>query len=305
MTAAMPSGSATAPGSARAAAARPRRARGSTWATATGSTNPLRARQVDAAPVRQLGHGEHRDLMERVLVVQRRDEHAARLGEHALRELDPLDRGDVLGERRDVERRPPSPSRIAIALISSQRCSPVSRTTLRTIIGSGSVVEVPRPHAREARRAGAAARPRRTSRRGPSSPPGAGRAAVVRGDAQQVERGVVGVDEAAVGGADVTPSIIPSTIARNRRSASSRLGAQAGVLERERDPVGEHLGEAQVARAEPAPGRADAIRSVPIVRPRACSGTLEGRSVADASGALDGDVSAHAARPPRTGVLVA
>src|SRR5512133_2806578 len=70
----------------------------SSIAYATSSDFAVWARQVDAAPVGDLRHRELRDLLQRVLVVQRGREDAPAVAEQTLSQLGLLDRGQVLDE---------------------------------------------------------------------------------------------------------------------------------------------------------------------------------------------------------------
>ena len=71
---------------------------GSAWASATCWIPPRPSGQVDRAPVGQPRHGELRDPLERLLVVEAGGQHLAGLGEEALAQLGLLGLGDVLDD---------------------------------------------------------------------------------------------------------------------------------------------------------------------------------------------------------------
>ena len=94
----------------------------------------LASSDVDRAPVGQAGHDQLRDAPQRLLVVQRGGERHAGLGEEALAQLGLLGLGHVL-DHADRHQLAVGP-RSGAALTRRQRCSPVSRCTIRVSIGS-------------------------------------------------------------------------------------------------------------------------------------------------------------------------
>jgi len=94
-------------------------------------------RHVDGGALREAGHDRLDQLLQRVARVQRRPERLAGAREQPLPALGALDGRDVLDHVDDVEQAALR-SRSADTFCSSQRSSPVARTTLRTRIGGAS-----------------------------------------------------------------------------------------------------------------------------------------------------------------------
>jgi hypothetical protein len=93
---------------------------------------------------------------------------------------------------------------------------------------------------------------------------------LARLDPQQLDGGVVGVDEPPVGGAHRHGVEHPLDDRLEALLRVEQLGAQARVLERQRDPRGEHLGEAQVrARSADPTSRPPCAAGRPGARARA------------------------------------
>ena len=187
--------------------------------TASRSIEPSSAAHVDHAPVAEPRHGEPRHLGERALVVERRREQLARLGEEAAAVLRALAPGDVV---EDVDREPHAAVLVAHGRRADDRPAPARRSR-----GSGS-----RPSARAARSPGARAVPAarssgsgspsssRSSKRAISSAIGAARSSVCGREADQARGRVVRVDEAAVRILDGDPV---GDLAQDHRELVARL----------------------------------------------------------------------------------
>jgi hypothetical protein len=215
---------------------------------------PIAARHRHVAPVREPRHGEARDPVERLLVVEAGGHQRARLREEALRVLGALDLGDVLdhvdhepaGDRPGLDHAPALLPRVAAHAADHERL----RRLAAEDGAAGQVLELQwgarlgegleGVHDRLRRRVDQLLR---------------------RVEAEARGGGGVGVDEAAVGALDGDG--VRKAVERRRQARLDALqaGEQAGVLERERDAAGEQLRELQLIRRVRAMGGGEPHRA--------------------------------------------